>query len=81
MNVTDRSLSAMHQYLDDDPTGTSSDMYEVKVTATDVYGFSTDGSAMVTVDNVAPEITFFNVFPSPLDEGGAVTVRRSRHAG
>jgi len=48
--------SATHQYLDDDPTGTASDVYPISVTVTDDdtgVGTATTG---VTVNNVAPVV-------------------------
>ena len=41
---TGRSFSLSHQYLDDDPSGTSSDDYAVGVTVTDENGASTTGT-------------------------------------
>ena len=69
------NFSLTHQYLDDNPTSTASDNYTVNVTVTDDDTGNDMAMQTVTVDNVAPEITFFNVFPSPLDEGGGVTLQ------
>ena len=49
-----RSANLTHQYLDDDPTGTSSDTYTVNVALQDDDTGSTSASTTVTVDNVAP---------------------------
>src|SRR3990170_1860379 len=43
-----------HQYLDDDPSVTSSDVYNVGVKVTDSAGDFTTASAPLTVNNVAP---------------------------
>jgi PKD repeat protein len=58
------TCSATHQYLDDNPTGTSSDNYAVSVTVKDDGGTANGGndtsapaSTVVTVRNVAPTIT------------------------
>ena len=46
-----------HQYKDDNPTNTSSDVYTVTVTVTDNDGGSGSGTTSVTVNNVAPVAT------------------------
>ena len=48
------SFSAVHQYLDDNPTGSAADNYPVSVTVTDDHGADGSASATVTVNNVAP---------------------------
>src|SRR5262249_27384715 len=50
------TFSASHQYLDDNPTGTSSDVYSVGVTITDDDTGSATASTSVTVNNVAPVV-------------------------
>jgi len=50
------SFSETHQYLDDDPSGTSSDDYSVSVTVTDDDGDEDSTSTTVTVNNVAPRV-------------------------
>lgn len=50
------SFNASHQYLDDDPTGSVADIYDIVVTVTDSEGASGAASASVTVYNVAPAI-------------------------
>jgi hypothetical protein len=51
------SFSATHPYADDNPSGTSSDVYRIGVTVTDPDGGSAAGSTSVTVNNVAPSVT------------------------
>jgi len=51
------TFSADHQYRDDNPSGTASDNYPVSVTVTDNHSASSGGSAVVTVNNVAPAVT------------------------
>jgi hypothetical protein len=51
------TFSASHQYLDDNPSGTPSDVYPVAVTITDDDTGSGTGSTSVTVNNVAPVAT------------------------
>jgi hypothetical protein len=48
------TFSATHQYLDDKPSGTLSDVYPIGVTITDNHFGSGVGSTSVTVDNVDP---------------------------
>jgi Ca2+-binding RTX toxin-like protein len=52
-----RTFTATHQYLDDDPTGTPSDLYKVGLILTDDEGGSVSADTIVTVSNVAPVIT------------------------
>jgi hypothetical protein len=55
--VTGNTFSATHQYLDDNPTGTSSDLYLITAVATDDdNGVSAPASVGVTITNVAPVI-------------------------
>ncbi len=48
------SFSAIHKYLDDNPSGTPSDGYPIGVSVTDAANNNLTGSASVTVNNVAP---------------------------
>ena len=75
--VFENSLSASHRYFDDNPTGTSVDMYEVTVTVMDSYEESVTESALVEVSNVAPEITFINIVSTPIDEGSFASLQLS----
>jgi len=45
-----------HQYLDDNPTGTSADVYNLSLTLTDDDTGSGSGSTSLTVNNVAPVV-------------------------
>ncbi len=47
-------FSTTHQYLDDDPSGTSSDVFSINVRVIDDDGGFAAGSTAVTVNNVAP---------------------------
>ncbi len=51
------SFSETHIYVDDDPTGTPSDVYTATLTLTDDNGGSDTGSTAVTVNNVAPTLS------------------------
>jgi PKD repeat protein len=52
-----RTFSATHQYLDDAPTGTPSDVTAIAAVIVDDDGGSGVASGSVTVNNVAPVIT------------------------
>jgi large repetitive protein len=58
------SFSATHQYLDDNPSGTLSDVYPISVVVTDNHGASGTAGSSVTVNNVAPVVNPI-VGPSP----------------
>ena len=66
-----KSYSQTHQYLDDNPTGTASDTYNVTVTVTDDDGGEGSATTTVTVNNVTPIITASG---SVIDENGVATV-------
>ena len=69
------SFSASHQYLDDNPSGSSSDSYPISVTVTDNHGATGSGSTSVTVNNVAPTVGTLN--SGTIDEGGTFTLNGS----
>jgi len=50
------SFSANHQFLDDNPTATASDVYTISVTVTDDDLESGSDATTVTVNNVAPSL-------------------------
>ncbi len=53
----DRTFTASHQYLDDNPTGTASDVYAVSLSLTDDdTGTATPAVTTITVNNVAPVV-------------------------
>jgi PKD repeat protein len=60
------SYSASHQYLDDNPTATSSDVNSIVVTVTDDDGAAANGGTSITVANVAPVITATSGPSAPL---------------
>ncbi|MCC6493921.1 MAG: hypothetical protein IT424_12985 [Pirellulales bacterium] len=74
LTVGARSLAAAHQYLDDDPTGTTADDYLVTITLADDDQGETTAALKVTVNNAAPA----NVIVDPLaaiDENGLATLK------
>jgi len=76
LNVTAgaRAFTATHQYLDDNPTGTVSDVYNVNVKVRDDDGGQATASSMVEVLNVAPGNVVAAPVGSIIDEGGGVTL-------
>ncbi|GAJ00550.1 unnamed protein product, partial [marine sediment metagenome] len=60
LDVGDRSFSAEHQYLDDEPSGTQQDDYTIEIVLTDIEGGQDTASTAITVNNVAPEIITFS---------------------
>ncbi len=67
-------FAAAHQYLDDNPTSTLSDVNTVSATVTDNAGASGSGTATVTVNNAAPTITTITGPTGPVAIRNAVTV-------
>jgi hypothetical protein len=58
-------ITASHRYLDDDPSGTASDVYPI--TVTDAEGGAAQADTSVTVHNVAPTVSIDRI----TDETGA----------
>lgn len=52
-----RTFQLSHQYLDDTPTGTPSDLLPITVTVLDDDGGSTQANTAITVNNINPVIT------------------------
>ncbi len=72
-----RSFQVQHQFLDDNPTGTPSDLNAVHVVVTDNNGGTGSGDTSVLVQNLAPVLTAFSTnspSASLLKEGDVVTV-------
>ena len=68
------SFSLAHQYLDDPPSGTVSDVYPVSVIVTDDDGGSAGAGASLTVNNVAPVITSVTGPAGAIQVGGTATI-------
>src|SRR5262249_37745522 len=68
------SFSANHQYLDDNPTGTASDVYPIAVSVTDSFGASGNGGTAITVSNVAPVVTATTSPAAPVALGASAAV-------
>ncbi len=70
-------INLTHQYVDDDPSGTPADGYTLTLSATDDdLGSNSDSSLVVTVNNVAPELSGVSLTPS-ITEGGTATLSGS----
>ncbi len=69
-----RTLTATHQYLDDNPTGSASDVYSVKATVRDDDGGQAVGNATVQVNNVAPGNVVATPVASIITEGSQVNL-------
>jgi VCBS repeat-containing protein len=67
------TFSSSHQYLDDSPTATSSDVKTVSVTVSDGTA-SANASTSVTVNNAAPVITAVTGPINPISKGGSASV-------
>ncbi|MBL9161973.1 MAG: PKD domain-containing protein [Planctomycetaceae bacterium] len=69
-----RTFTATHQYLDDNPTGTSSDVYTVDVRVRDDDGGQATANSTVNVSNVAPSNVLIAPVGSSIAEGGGVNL-------
>ena len=67
------SYSTTHKYLDDNPTGTPSDVNAIQVTVTDKDSASANTTTNLTVKNVAPAPTI-NGAPATSNEGVAISL-------
>ena len=72
------NFSSTHQYLDDAPTGSASDLYPIAVTVTDNRFGSDSGSVSLSVNNVAAAITTLTP-GSSIDENGIYTLTGTFH--
>lgn len=68
------SFSADHQYLDDTPSGTTTDPFTISATVSDDDGGSVTATTSVTVNNLAPSVGTLTLDAASIDEGGSVTV-------
>jgi PKD repeat protein len=69
-----RTFAATHRYLDDNPTGTPSDVYAISVTVRDDDGGSATAAATVLVSNVSPSNVVVAPVANIINEGGAVNL-------
>jgi hypothetical protein len=69
-----RTLTATHQYLDDNPTATTADVYAINVIVRDDDGGEAAGSATIEVKNVAPDNVDVDPVANIIQEGGGVTL-------
>jgi hypothetical protein len=66
------TFTASHQYLDDNPTGTPADSYQIGVDVVDDDHGTRGGRTNITISNVAPELTDLAV--TPILENGTATL-------
>ncbi|MFL5340262.1 MAG: FG-GAP-like repeat-containing protein [Gemmataceae bacterium] len=71
---TTHTITFTHQYVDDNPTGTSSDLASISVTVSDDDPGSGSGITAVTVNDVAPTVTGVSLNPTSLTEGSSTTL-------
>ena len=71
-----RTFTASHTYLDDDPSGTASDVYAIDLALSDDDGGVATAQLQTVVSNVAPAIESVSATPA-VDENGTVTVSGS----
>ena len=67
------AFSQTHQYLDDNPTATSSDNYAISLTLSDGSGNDND-SAVVTVNNATPVLSNVSASPATINAGGTTNL-------
>ena len=60
------SFSVQRQYDDDNPTGTSSDVYAIGVTLADSGGGSDTDATSITVNNLAPSVSGIVASPATI---------------
>jgi|GEM_PF-1414408 len=71
---TVKQTLAVHKFLDDNPSGTSSDTYTVTATVTNTLGGSATSSTTILVKNIAPKIDSFLINSSTINENDSVTL-------
>lgn len=76
VNVTGGTFSVVHQYVDDNPTGTTSDINTITATIADSQGATATATTPVTVFNVGPNLANLNITPVII-VGGTATLTGS----
>ena len=71
------TFTATHTYLDDDPTGTASDVHVVVAKVTDNGALTGTGSTSITVTNVDPVLTGTPLASASIDADGLASVSGS----
>ena len=69
-----RDFTAIHQYLDDDPSGTASDVYPIAILVNDGAADSGAGTTRVTVTNSAPTFSAFTQSSATVTEGASLSL-------
>jgi uncharacterized delta-60 repeat protein len=68
------SFSLMHQYSDDNPSGTPWDNYTINLSLSDSNGGNTTDSTALTVNNLPPALSSITVNPGTINAGGTTTL-------
>jgi len=77
MSSSAKSVTLSHQYLDDNPTGTASDIYSITVIVTDKDGGSGAGGTGITVNNVPPTVGTITAPAAPVQVNTPITTGAS----
>src|SRR5439155_14050164 len=77
VHVTGGRLSVVQLYLDDNPTGTASDLNTISLTLTDDDTGTASASTSVTVNNVNPTLSNVAVSAATVNENGSITLTGS----
>ncbi|MFC2062647.1 CARDB domain-containing protein, partial [Chloroflexota bacterium] len=72
-----RIFTVSHPYLDDNPSGTPTDDYNISLTVTDDDGGEGTATAIVTVNNVNPDLGDITATIDPVEVGTPVTASAS----
>ena len=68
------TFSLEHRYLDDNPTGTPSDVYAIHLAVTDSHGASGTADTPVTVNNAAPSRIILGLSSDTINENDTATL-------
>src|SRR5262249_29243658 len=69
--------ATVHQYLDDNPSGTNADSYAITVAVTDDDDGTGNGNTSITVRNFAPAGVSVNLSANSINENGSTTLSGS----
>jgi hypothetical protein len=80
LQLGNRTFTATHRYLDDNPTNTATDTYTISATITDNNNLNDSGSAAQTTANLKPVLTALSINASStnnIKEGDPITITGS----
>ncbi|MDB5386132.1 MAG: cya 3, partial [Planctomycetaceae bacterium] len=81
VNVVGGAFTLSHTYLDDNPTGTPSDVNTISLTLTDSHGATATTSTQITIVNQSPVLTGLSLTPVINAGGSAMLVGSYTDAG